>query len=199
MQLVISRERFLAAEAAVQALPIEAGAGASAAAAAVAAAGGGGSGMQLEGDEEAAAAAQLASVVAFNTQRRGLVEGRWSAEEHLRFVEGVAEPGTTWQGVQRRVPGRSVTQVRTHAQKYIAKHGKGLALLGLGRDPDGPLAEAGALARLQLQRQSQAAARSTAQGGGGGGGGGGEVSSTRPHGGGQGVPMRPQASHAVAR
>ena len=147
--------------------------------------------MQLEGDEEAAAAAQLTSVVALDTQRRGLVEGRWSAEEHARFVIGVAEHGTTWQDVQRFVPGRSVTQVRTHAQKYIAKHGS-KALHGHTRGPDGPLAEAGALARLQLLNKAQAAERAHAHGGsaqgeqsaqgrrggggagaGGGGGGGG--------------------------
>ena len=63
--------------------------------------------------------------------------------------------------MQRLVPGRSITQVRTHAQKYVAKSCRGLTLeqLGVLREAgaDGPMSEASLLARLRLQRLGQQA------------------------------------------
>lgn len=50
--------------------------------------------------------------------------GRWSQEEHARFLEGYNLHGHKWKKVQQAVKTRSVTQVRTHAQKYLLKLNK---------------------------------------------------------------------------
>ncbi|GMF20741.1 unnamed protein product [Phytophthora lilii] len=50
--------------------------------------------------------------------------GRWTADEHERFLEGFRIHGHKWKRVQQVVRTRSVTQVRTHAQKYLLKVAK---------------------------------------------------------------------------
>lgn len=50
--------------------------------------------------------------------------GRWSADEHERFLAGFRIHGHKWKRVQQVVRTRSVTQVRTHAQKYLLKLAK---------------------------------------------------------------------------
>ncbi|CAH0517873.1 unnamed protein product [Peronospora belbahrii] len=50
--------------------------------------------------------------------------GRWTVDEHERFLEGFRIHGHKWKRVQHVVRTRSVTQVRTHAQKYLLKVAK---------------------------------------------------------------------------
>nr|CCA14648.1 conserved hypothetical protein [Albugo laibachii Nc14] len=50
--------------------------------------------------------------------------GRWSFNEHERFLAGFRAYGHKWKRVQQVVRTRSVTQVRTHAQKYLLKLAK---------------------------------------------------------------------------
>ena len=50
-----------------------------------------------------------------------LNEGRWSSEEHTRFIEGLVEYGKNWKDVQKYVGTRSTAQVRSHAQKFLLK------------------------------------------------------------------------------
>ncbi|RHZ32867.1 hypothetical protein DYB37_003936 [Aphanomyces astaci] len=47
--------------------------------------------------------------------------GRWTSEEHERFLSGFRQHGHKWKRVQMVVRSRTVTQVRTHAQKYLLK------------------------------------------------------------------------------
>ncbi|OQR81315.1 hypothetical protein THRCLA_11834 [Thraustotheca clavata] len=47
--------------------------------------------------------------------------GRWTSEEHERFLQGFRLHGHKWKRVQMVVRSRTVTQVRTHAQKYLLK------------------------------------------------------------------------------
>jgi len=52
-------------------------------------------------------------------------EGRWSAEEHQRFLQGMMIYGRRWTKVADIVGTRNTVQVRSHAQKYemkIEKH-----------------------------------------------------------------------------
>lgn len=45
--------------------------------------------------------------------------GRWSASEHDRFLRGFEIYGRKWVEVQKIVKTRTLTQVRSHAQKVL--------------------------------------------------------------------------------
>jgi SHAQKYF class myb-like DNA-binding protein len=47
--------------------------------------------------------------------------GRWSPEEHLLFLRGIAQHGRHWEKVAKGVATRTTVQVRSHAQKYFKK------------------------------------------------------------------------------
>eukprot|EP00916_Digyalum_oweni_P009229 GHVL01015577.1.p1 GENE.GHVL01015577.1~~GHVL01015577.1.p1 ORF type:complete len:421 (+),score=116.60 GHVL01015577.1:1541-2803(+) len=47
--------------------------------------------------------------------------GRWTAEEHDRFLEAIEQFGRDWRKVQDYVGTRTSAQARSHAQKYFAK------------------------------------------------------------------------------
>lgn len=47
--------------------------------------------------------------------------GRWTKEEHDRFLEGLRKHGKEWKKVAAHVATRTVVQTRTHAQKYFQK------------------------------------------------------------------------------
>lgn len=47
--------------------------------------------------------------------------GRWSEEEHQKFVDGVLKYGNDWKKVQELIKTRSSTQARSHAQKFFLK------------------------------------------------------------------------------
>lgn len=51
-------------------------------------------------------------------------EGRWSAEEHQRFLQGMMIYGRRWTKVADIVGTRNTVQVRSHAQKYEMKMDK---------------------------------------------------------------------------
>jgi SHAQKYF class myb-like DNA-binding protein len=47
--------------------------------------------------------------------------GKWTKEEHKKFLEALLEYGENWIKVQQAVQIRSCAQVRSHAQKYFIK------------------------------------------------------------------------------
>jgi len=47
--------------------------------------------------------------------------GRWTTEEHERFVEAIIKYGNEWKQVQKHVKSRSSSQARSHAQKFFVK------------------------------------------------------------------------------
>lgn len=47
--------------------------------------------------------------------------GRWSAEEHQKFVEAMFLYGNEWKRVQQHIKTRSSTQARSHAQKFFIR------------------------------------------------------------------------------
>jgi SHAQKYF class myb-like DNA-binding protein len=53
--------------------------------------------------------------------KAGTKTGRWSPEEHRKFLHGIAENGRNWEKVASAVGTRTTVQVRSHAQKYFKK------------------------------------------------------------------------------
>ena len=47
--------------------------------------------------------------------------GRWSAQEHQLFLQGLDHYGKGWKKIANLIKTRTVVQIRTHAQKYFQK------------------------------------------------------------------------------
>ena len=47
--------------------------------------------------------------------------GRWSRNEHIKFIEGYIEYGKNWKAVQKCIGTRTSSQTRSHAQKFFLK------------------------------------------------------------------------------
>lgn len=45
--------------------------------------------------------------------------GRWTKEEHKKFVEGIRLYGKNWKKVEDHIGSRSGAQIRSHAQKFF--------------------------------------------------------------------------------
>ena len=52
--------------------------------------------------------------------------GRWTQEEHKKFIDGILEYGNEWKKVQSLIKTRSSTQARSHAQKFFLRIKKNL-------------------------------------------------------------------------
>lgn len=50
--------------------------------------------------------------------------GRWTKEEHEKFVKGIVLFGRNWKKVEEFIGTRSGAQIRSHAQKYFSKAAK---------------------------------------------------------------------------
>jgi SHAQKYF class myb-like DNA-binding protein len=60
--------------------------------------------------------------------------GRWSKEEQNRFAEAVLKFGNDWKNIQNHVSSRNITQVRSHAQKFLMKLKESNFLINKGLD-----------------------------------------------------------------
>ena len=49
------------------------------------------------------------------------INGRWTREEHRRFIDAIITYGNDWKKIQNYVYSRSSTQARSHAQKFLLK------------------------------------------------------------------------------
>ena len=61
--------------------------------------------------------------------------GRWTNEEHQKFIEGILKYGNEWKRVQSIIKTRSSTQARSHAQKFFLRMKKEISPKILA-DPD---------------------------------------------------------------
>ena len=52
---------------------------------------------------------------------KNLNGGRWNKDEQFRFAEAVLKYGNDWKQIQSHVFSRNMTQVRSHAQKFLMK------------------------------------------------------------------------------
>ena len=57
----------------------------------------------------------------FSTDTDNSNNGRWSKDEQKRFAEAVLNYGNDWKNIQNHVSSRNITQVRSHAQKFLMK------------------------------------------------------------------------------
>jgi len=58
------------------------------------------------------------------------ITGRWTKEEHQRFVEGLRKFGKNWKKVEEYVGTRSGPQIRSHAQKFFIRLDREFSLGG---------------------------------------------------------------------
>ena len=47
--------------------------------------------------------------------------GRWNKDEQYRFAEAVLKYGNDWKKIQSHIYTRNITQIRSHAQKFLMK------------------------------------------------------------------------------
>ena len=50
-----------------------------------------------------------------------LNEGRWTYEEQMNFIIGIGKNGTNWKKIKKSISTRSLSQIRSHAQKFYNK------------------------------------------------------------------------------
>ena len=48
-------------------------------------------------------------------------EGRWTKEEHDKFLDGIVQYGANWKKIKKLISTRTAIQVRSHAQKFYRK------------------------------------------------------------------------------
>jgi len=56
-----------------------------------------------------------------NSDLEDVNNGRWNKEEQNRFTEAVLKFGNDWKKIQNYVFSRNITQIRSHAQKFLMK------------------------------------------------------------------------------
>jgi SHAQKYF class myb-like DNA-binding protein len=64
------------------------------------------------------------SVASFKESGFLYLQGHWTQTEQEAFVTGLTEHGKDWKRIQALVKTRTLTQIRTHAQKYFKKMGE---------------------------------------------------------------------------
>lgn len=55
------------------------------------------------------------------THSNSKTSGRWTSEEHKKFIEALKKYGKQWKKVEEYIQTRSGAQIRSHAQKYFLK------------------------------------------------------------------------------
>jgi len=64
------------------------------------------------------------SIVSGSQGAQGENTGRWTADEHRLFLQGLEQHGKGWKKIASLIKSRTVVQIRTHAQKYFQKLAK---------------------------------------------------------------------------
>ena len=57
----------------------------------------------------------------FDDSIKNTNEGKWSSEEHIKFIQSFVNYGKKWATIQKSVGTRSCSQVRSHAQKFFLR------------------------------------------------------------------------------
>jgi len=56
-----------------------------------------------------------------NNTNPDFINGRWTQEEHQKFIDSILKYGNDWRKVEKYIGSRSSTQARSHAQKFFEK------------------------------------------------------------------------------
>ena len=56
-----------------------------------------------------------------NKSGKNIIDGRWGKEEHDIFIKALRIYGTNWKKFKNIIKSRTLTQIRSHAQKYFLK------------------------------------------------------------------------------
>ena len=64
----------------------------------------------------------------------GSAGGRWTKEEQKKFAEAILKYGNDWKKIQEHVSSRNITQIRSHAQKFLMKLKESQFLINKGLD-----------------------------------------------------------------
>ena len=56
-----------------------------------------------------------------NKNKENIIDGRWGKEEHDIFIKGLGIYGANWKKFKNIIKSRTLTQVRSHAQKFFLK------------------------------------------------------------------------------
>jgi len=68
--------------------------------------------------------ATAATATSTGSAIQGENTGRWTADEHRLFLQGLEQHGKGWKKIASLIKSRTVVQIRTHAQKYFQKLAK---------------------------------------------------------------------------
>lgn len=66
----------------------------------------------------------MATAQSATSSNQGENTGRWTADEHRLFLQGLEQHGKGWKKIASLIKSRTVVQIRTHAQKYFQKLAK---------------------------------------------------------------------------
>jgi SHAQKYF class myb-like DNA-binding protein len=79
---------------------------------------------QHKASKKKKAAVSMATAQSATSSNQGENTGRWTAEEHRLFLQGLEQHGKGWKKIASLIKSRTVVQIRTHAQKYFQKIAK---------------------------------------------------------------------------
>ena len=63
-----------------------------------------------------------------NNKIKGINNGRWTLEEHRKFIFGILKYGNKWKEICQEIKTRNTGQARSHGQKFFSKLYKFLRL-----------------------------------------------------------------------
>jgi SHAQKYF class myb-like DNA-binding protein len=115
--------------------------------------------------------ATAATAQSGSTGAQGENTGRWTAEEHRLFLQGLEQHGKGWKKIASLIKSRTVVQIRTHAQKYFQKLAKArqngeegdIAMEGRGGTATVPSVTASAAQSSKRRRQTSGTKRKAIQ------------------------------------